>query len=123
VLGHLPPGLPELERAFRFQERAAAIGFDWDGVEGPLEKLAEEVAEARVHPQAEIGDVFFAAVNVARKAGVHPSVALRAATDKFVRRFRALEQKAAARGVELGRADLAALDRLWDEVKAAEATG
>ena len=123
VLGHLPPGLPELERAFRFQERAASVGFDWDDLAGPLDKLEEEVGEARVHPQAEIGDVFFAAVNVARKAGVHPSVALRAATDKFVRRFRALERKAAARGVELGRADLAALDRLWDEVKAAEATG
>jgi nucleoside triphosphate diphosphatase len=123
VLGHLPPGLPELERAFRFQERAASVGFDWDDLAGPFDKLSEEVGEARVHPQAEIGDVFFAAVNVARKAGVHPSVALRAATDKFVRRFRSLEQKAAARGVELGRADLAALDRLWDEVKAAEATG
>ena len=79
--------------------------------------------ETREHPQAEIGDVLFAAVNVARKAGVHPSLALRAATDKFVRRFRALEGRAAARGVELGRADLAALDRLWEEVKAAEATG
>ena len=123
VLGHLPPGLPELERAYRYQERAASVGFDWDGVEGPLEKLEEEVVEARAHPQAEIGDVFFAAVNVARKAGVHPSVALRAATDKFARRFRALEQRAGARGVELGRADLAALDRLWDEVKAEEATG
>jgi len=122
VLGHLPPGLPELERAFRFQERAASVGFDWDDLAGPFDKLSEEVAEARVHPQAEIGDVFFAAVNVARKAGVHPSVALRAATDKFVRRFHALEQKAAAGGVELGRADLAALDRLWDEVKAAEPT-
>jgi len=123
VLGHLPPGLPELERAFRFQERAASVGFDWDDLAGPFDKLSEEVGEARMHPQAEIGDVLFAAVNVARKAGVHPSVALRAATDKFVRRFRALEQKAAARGVELGRADLAALDRLWDEVKAAETTG
>jgi ATP diphosphatase len=123
VLGHLPPGLPELERAFRFQERAAAVGFDWDGLDGPLDKLEEEVGEARQHPVAEIGDVFFAAVNVARKAGVHPSTALRGATDKFVRRFRALEQRAAAGGVELGRADLAALDRLWDEVKAAEATG
>ncbi len=120
VLGHLPPGLGDLERAYRFQERAASVGFDWDDLAGPLEKLEEEVREARAHPQAEIGDVFFAAVNVARKAGVHPSVALRGATDKFVRRFRALEQKAAARGVELGRADLAALDRLWDEVKAAE---
>ncbi len=123
VLGHLPPGLPELERAFRFQERAAAVGFDWDGVDGPLEKLHEEVAEARERPAHEIGDVLFAAVNVARKAGVHPSLALREATDKFVRRFRALERKAEAKGVELGRADLAALDRLWDEVKASEATG
>jgi ATP diphosphatase len=123
VLGHLPPGLPDLERAYRFQERAASVGFDWDGLEGPFDKLEEEVREARAHPQGEIGDVFFAAVNVARKAGVHPSVALRAATHKFVRRFHALEAKAAARGVELGRADLAALDRLWDEVKAAEATG
>jgi MazG family protein len=123
VLGHLPPGLPELERAFRFQERAACVGFDWDGIEGPLDKLDEEVREARAHVASEIGDVLFAAVNVARKAGVHPSTALRAATDKFARRFRALERKAEAGGVELGRADLAALDRLWDEVKAAEATG
>ncbi len=120
-LGHLPPGLPDLERAFRFQERAAAVGFDWDGVAGPLEKLEEEVREARERPAAEVGDVLFAAVNVARKAGVHPATALRAATDKFVRRFEALERKAAERGVELGRADLAALDRLWDEVKAGEA--
>jgi len=123
VLGHLPPGLPDLERAYRFQERAASVGFDWNGLDGPFEKLSEEVREAREHPQAEIGDVLFAAVNVARKAGVHPSNALRAATDKFVRRFRALEQLAAASGVVLGRADLAALDGLWDEVKAAEPTG
>lgn len=121
-LGQLPPGLPELERAFRFQERAAAVGFDWNDVAGPLAKLEEEVRETREHPQSEIGDVLFAAVNVARKAGVHPSNALRHATDKFVRRFRALEQKAEERGMELGRAGLAALDQLWDEVKAAEAT-
>ncbi len=123
VLGHLPPGLPDLERAFRFQERAASVGFDWDGVAGPLDKLEEEVRETRRHPREEIGDVLFAAVNVARKAGVHPSVALREATDKFARRFRALERTAVSRGVELGRVDLAALDKLWDEVKAAEATG
>ena len=122
ALGTLPPGLPELERAFRFQERAAAVGFDWDGVAGPLDKLEEEAREAREHPRAEIGDVLFAAVNVARKAGVHPATALRAATDKFVRRFRALERRAEAAGVELGRAGLAELDRLWDEVKAAEPT-
>jgi MazG family protein len=120
VLGRLPPSLPELERAFRYQERAASVGFDWNDVMGPLDKLEEEVREARVHPVEEIGDVLFAAVNVARKAGVHPTIALRDATAKFVRRFNALETMAAERGVELGRADLAALDRLWDEVKVGE---
>jgi ATP diphosphatase len=120
VLGRLPPSLPELERAFRYQERAASVGFDWNDVMGPLEKLEEEVREARVHPADEIGDVLFAAVNVARKAGVHPTIALRDATAKFVRRFNALETMAAERGVEVGSAGLAALDKLWDEVKVGE---
>lgn len=120
VLGQLPPGLPELDRAFRLQQRAAVVGFDWEDVAGPLAKLEEEVREARENPGLEIGDVLFAAVNVARLAGVHPAVALRAATEKFVRRFRALEALAARTGIELGRADLAALDTLWDEVKTGE---
>lgn len=120
VLGRLPPALHELERAFRYQERAAAVGFDWSDVKGPLDKLAEEVREARVHPAEEIGDVLFAAVNVARKAGVHPTIALRDATAKFVRRFQELEKIAADRGVELGRTELAELDKIWDEVKAGE---
>jgi len=120
ALGHLPPALPELERAFRLQERAAAVGFDWPDVDGPLEKLAEEVDETREDPRGEIGDVLFAAVNVARKAGVHPSLALRAATDKFTRRFHALEAMAGDHGVELGRASLQELDRLWDRAKTLE---
>ncbi len=120
VLGHLPPGMPELERAFRFQERAASVGFDWPDVEGPLDKLEEEAEEAREDPKGEIGDVLFAAVNVARKAGIHPSTALREATTKFVRRFRAVEAMAEQRGVELGRAGLEELDVLWDEVKTGE---
>lgn len=117
ALGHLPPALPELERAWRFQERAAAVGFDWPDVAGPLEKLAEEVGEAEEDPVGEIGDVFFAAVNVARKAGIHPTIALKQATDKFVSRFRAVEQLAAARGIDVPTAGLEALDKLWDEVK------
>ena len=120
ALGHLPPGLPELERAFRFQERAAAVGFDWQDVAGPLDKLEEEVRETRVHPREEIGDVFFAAVNVARKAGVHPTIALRDATHKFVRRFHEVEKLAEQRGIELGKANLEALDTLWDAVKETE---
>jgi len=123
VLGHLPPTLTELEKAFRYQERAAAVGFDWDDLAGPLDKLEEEVAETRVHPQEEIGDVLFAAVNVARKAGVHPAAALEAATNKFVRRFRGVERLARERHVDIETAGLEPLDRLWDEVKLAEHSG
>jgi nucleoside triphosphate diphosphatase len=117
VLGHLPPGLPELERAFRYQERAATVGFDWPDLAGPLDKLEEEVHEARTHPVDEIGDVLFAAVNVARKAGVHPTAALRGATEKFVSRFKAIEDLAGQRGIDVATAGLEALDNLWDEVK------
>jgi MazG family protein len=117
VLGHLPPGLPELERAFRYQERAAAAGFDWPDLAGPLEKLAEEIEEARTHPVEEIGDVLFAAVNVARKAGIHPTAALRGATEKFRTRFRAIEYLAAERGIDVAAAGLTTLDAMWDEVK------
>lgn len=120
ALGHLPPTLTELERAYRYQERAAAVGFDWDDLEGPLDKLEEEVHETRRHPEHEIGDVLFAAINVARKAGVHPALALEAATNKFVMRFREVEKLAAQRGIEVETAGLDALDRLWDEVKAME---
>lgn len=120
VLGHLPPTLQELETAFRFQERAAAVGFDWPDLAGPLAKLEEEVAETRRHPAEEIGDVLFAAVNVARKAGVHPAAALEAAMGKFVRRFREIERLAKERGVDVETAGLESLDALWDEVKARE---
>jgi MazG family protein len=120
VLGALPPGLPELERAYRYQERAAAVGFDWPDVAGPLDKLEEELREARAHPREEIGDVLFAAVNVARKAGVHPTTALSSATQKFAERFRAVERLAAERGVDVHTAGLTVLDRLWDEVKVGE---
>ena len=120
VLGHLPPTLTELEKAFRYQERAAAVGFDWDDLAGPLDKLEEEVHESRVHPREEIGDVLFAAVNVARKAGVHPTAALEAATNKFVMRFREVERLAAERGIAVETAGLAVLDGLWDEVKELE---
>jgi MazG family protein len=117
ILGRLPPGLPELERACRFQERAAAVGFDWPDVAGPLDKLEEEVREARANPAEEIGDVLFAAVNVARKAGVHPSAALRRATEKFAERFRTVERLAAERGLDVATAGLDRLDALWNEAK------
>jgi len=141
----LPAGLPALHRAHRLQDRAAGVGFDWDDVQGPADKVAEELQEVRdqlaaapVHrsphgaPQhdaahealeGELGDLLFAVVNLCRKAGVHASLALDRANAKFSRRFSAIEQLAAERGIDVRTAGLAVLDGLWDEVKARETSG
>lgn len=127
ILEGLPHGLPSLHRAFRLQDRAAGVGFDWPNTEGPLEKVREELTEveeelAESAPdqeriQEEIGDLLFAVVNLARKAGVHPALALDRANAKFSDRFAAIEKLAAERGIKVSDAGLAVLDALWDEVK------
>ncbi len=129
ALTGLPPTMPPLLMAYRLQERAAGVGFDWPDAQGPLDKVKEETGEVeratndgRREPiQDEIGDLLFAVVNLARKLGFDPNQALERANEKFTRRFERLEALATQRGVEFGRADLAQLDRLWDEVKATEA--
>ncbi|HXI32702.1 MAG TPA: nucleoside triphosphate pyrophosphohydrolase [Gemmatimonadales bacterium] len=126
TLRGLPATLPPLLMAYRLQERAAGVGFDWPDAQGPLTKVKEETAELeretgtgkREAIEDELGDLLFAVVNLARKLGVEPGQALEKANDKFTRRFGAVEQLAAQRGIELGRAKLEDLDRLWDEVKA-----
>lgn len=128
VLDGLPPTLPDLLLAFRMGERAAAVGFDWPDLAGPLGKVREELAEVeealggtdRAALDHEIGDLLFSVVNVARKAGVAPGPALGRANRRFRRRFEGVEQLAAARGIDLHDATLEQLDTLWDEVKAAE---
>ncbi len=126
VLDGLPPTLPPLLRAFRLQERAAGVGFDWPDADGPLEKVHEEVeelsgelADAPSSPEVadEIGDLFFAVVNLARKLGHDPRAALEQANAKFEHRFRRIEELATERGLDMGRATLEDLDRLWEEVK------
>jgi len=98
------------------------VGFDWPAVEPVYAKVEEELAEVRADPsEAEVGDLLFAVVNLARHLGVEPESALRAATAKFRRRFAGVEALAAARGIDLVAADLPDLDALWDEVKAGEA--
>jgi MazG family protein len=138
IVDGLPADLPALHRAFRLQDRAAGVGFDWPDTKGPAEKVEEELAEVREEiansPHAtnaapptfdanyerledELGDLLFAAVNLCRKAGVHPALALDRANIKFARRFGAVEKLARERGYRPGEATLEQLDALWDEVK------
>src|SRR4051794_33999157 len=137
----LPAALPSLHRAHRLQDRAAGVGFDWPDVDGPAEKVEEELeevrAEIRKSPppkagsppvldarhyalEAELGDLLFAAVNLCRKAGVHASIALDKANTKFERRFQEVERLAAERGLNVATAGLEKLDELWDEAKSLE---
>lgn len=154
TLAGLVPTLPSLLMAYRLQERAASVGFDWPDARGPAEKVREELAEVEAElgqaqstpaeapgagdraadpntprPPAgerladEIGDLLFAAVNLARKAGVQPGTALDRANRKFRERFERVEALAEGRGIDVGTAGLETLDRLWNEVKAAGAPG
>ncbi|MEK6598481.1 MAG: hypothetical protein AABY91_09120 [Gemmatimonadota bacterium] len=133
ALDGLPPTLPDLLMAFRLQERAASVGFDWPDAAGPLEKVREELAEvslcAGTPPKDgegeawrdrlwdEVGDLLFSVVNLARKLGVPPGPALDRANRKFAGRFRGVERLAQERELELHRMTLAEMDLLWDEVK------
>ena len=138
----LPQGLPSLHRAHRLQERAAGVGFDWPDAAGPSAKVTEELAEVAeliakdghefpTHgvPSAdprhealegELGDLLFAVVNLCRKCGVHPALALDKANAKFQRRFEGIERIAASRGIDVKTAGLDVLDGIWDEVKRGE---
>ncbi len=128
----LPSGLPSLHRAHRLQDRAAGVGFDWPNALGPLEKVREEIDELAAHVnadgtvaeqdafEAELGDLLFAVVNLARKTGVHGALALDRTNAKFVRRYAAMEALATADGVELTALSLEDQDRYWDQVKATE---
>ncbi|MGH7593774.1 MAG: nucleoside triphosphate pyrophosphohydrolase [Gemmatimonadales bacterium] len=128
ALDELPRTLPGLLLAYRLQERAAGVGFDWPDVVGPIDKVREELVEverelataddpAESALADEIGDLLFAVVNLARKAGVHPGTALDRANRKFRRRFEQVERLAVERGIAMETAGLTTLDELWDEVK------
>jgi ATP diphosphatase len=129
----LPADLPPLHRAFRLQDRAAGVGFDWPDATGPADKVEEELAEVRAEVEAgahaagfgvpdpkleeELGDLVFSVVNLCRKLGVHPSLALDKANVKFAHRFQAVETLAKHRGIDVRTAGLEVLDGLWNEVK------
>ena len=128
ALGGVPKTMPALTRAVKLQEKAAKVGFDWDDVGGVLAKLREEIAEAEAEIEAgaeeklaaEIGDLLFAAVNLARYVAVDPEAALRGANAKFERRFSHIEQRLAQRGQRPEGASLDQMEALWREAKGLE---
>ena len=142
-LDGVPPALPALMRAYKLSKRAARVGFDFEHAGQTADKVAEELAEVRDaaaaqsapanaanHAQAgtgaslevfeEIGDLLFAAANLARKLDVDAEAALRSANAKFERRFRGMESLAAQRGAIFAELDLESQERLWQEVKRGE---
>ncbi len=132
ALAGVSRGLPEWKRAQKLQEKAARTGFDWPDPNPVLDKLAEEIEEVRAEfaagadkarLQDEIGDVAFVLVNLARRAGVDFSQALRHANAKFERRFRRMEALAIDSGQPLAARDLDAQEALWNEVKREERSG
>lgn len=118
--------LPALLRAEKLQKRAARVGFDWPGIEGPLAKLQEETEEFlqadEAHAAEEAGDLLFAAVNLIRARGIVAEDAMRAANAKFERRFRAMERLAARRGASFPALSLDEQEALWQSVKSTEAS-
>ena len=129
VLDGLPPNLPALIMAYRLQERAAGVGFDWPDAVEPRAKVHEEMEElgaevdaptpSRTRIEEEIGDLLFAVVNLSRKLGCDPRAALERANQRFLERFRRMESRAAERGIDVGTAGLQKLDELWEEAKTA----
>jgi ATP diphosphatase len=132
ALAGVPDALPALVRAYKLSKRAARVGFDFENAGQCADKVTEELAEVRAaaaRPAAgggsrpseeiveEIGDLLFAAANLARKLDVDAEAALRAANTKFARRFRAMEALAASRGQEFANLGLAAQESLWQAVK------
>ena len=125
ALDGISPSMPALASSQEMQERAANLGYDWPSIEGVLDKVTEELAELRAAGTdaewaEEFGDLLFVLVNVARRHGIESEAALRAANDKFRRRFRSVERQAAEQGVALRDLDFDALDELWHAAKAEE---
>lgn len=121
----VPREFPALMRAQKVQEKAAKAGFDWDDINGAVDKLHEEIDELETALAAgvgkdieeEFGDVLFSCVNVSRFIGADSEEALTASTDKFIKRYLLVEKLAADEGLDLKTASIEELDKLWNKAK------
>ncbi len=125
VLGGIPDALPALVKAYRIQDKAANVGFDWEQKEDVWAKVKEEIGEfeatlrndGSTEKEAEFGDLLFSLVNVARLYKLKPDNALEKTNQKFTRRFNYIEQQAKAQGRSLDELTLDEMEALWQEAK------
>jgi MazG family protein len=125
VLDGVPEHLPSLQRAYRLQEKASKVGFDWPAKEDVWKKVIEEIEEMQEcenessfeHLEEEVGDVFFALVNYARFLKVHPENALRKTNRKFINRFNYVEKRVNEEGRKITESNLEEMDKYWEESK------
>lgn len=125
VLSGVPDALPALIKAYRIQDKARNIGFDWEVKEQVWDKVKEEFNELQVEIQhmdkaeaeKEFGDFFFSIINAARKYGINPENALELTNQKFIRRFNYLEDHTLKEGLNLHEMSLSEMDKIWDEAK------
>jgi len=128
ILADIPQALPALSRANKIQKRCAHVGFDWPNIEQCFEKVEEEVAEVKTELidkndaklSEELGDLMFAVVNVCRHAKQDPEALLRAANEKFIRRFVSVEQMVSESGADITTQSLDSLERFWQIAKQQE---
>ncbi len=132
VLGGVPNSLPALVKAYRIQEKASGVGFDWDKLSQVWEKVVEELNEFKREVEKagedsdkqklelEFGDLLFALVNYARFIDINPEDALERTNRKFIRRFKYIEQGARNTGKALHQMSLEEMDAFWNEAKRAE---
>ena len=125
VLGGVPDSLPSLIKAYRIQDKARGVGFDWKNKEDVWTKVKEEISEVQAEMdsknhdalEAEFGDLLFSIVNAARLYGIEPDTALERTNKKFTKRFNYLEQKAKEQGKNVKELTLEEMDALWEEAK------
>lgn len=123
TLNSVAKSLPQLMRAEKIQKKASKVGFDWENIEGALDKVQEEVTElsqavaGNGDPVEELGDLLFAVVNVSRFLKADPERTLEQASDKFIARFAKMEALAAERGTPLETLNTAQMEALWQEIK------